>query len=91
MVPAACAIQGGVGLLAQGALVDTTRDDRTMDRLRKTTRWQEALIPVQGRPKRRRRRNFWAPAGIYVASLYGRANADSADLFRDAATAAPRA
>ena len=83
--------------MSQGALVDSTRDDAAVARLRKTTRWHEAFCPVDNRTQdtqagftRRRRRAKWAPTGFYCASLYGRSNADSSDLFRQAAAAAAR-
>ena len=91
-VPAASAVQGGVGILAQGALVDTTRDDPQVARLCKTTRWHECWCPAPANHARGRRGSStrWAPAGFYCASLYAHANADSSELFRSAATAAAR-
>ena len=82
--------------MSQGALVDSTRDDPTVTQLRKTTRWHEVFCPVDNRSQapqaayRRRRTATWAPTGFYCASLYGRSNADSSDLFRQAAAAAAR-
>ena len=83
---------GGVAIFAKDAVVDSTRDDPStcVARLKATKRWHEVFQPICSQRQRRRRRNNHGPAGIYVASVYGRAGGDSTDIFRLADCAAAR-
>ena len=76
LVKTTIAQQGGVCVAAQGALVQTSLDDPSVRKLRDTTRWTEAFIPLPvptDAPRtsaRRARGRKDCTVGFYVASLY---------------------
>ena len=84
--------------MARQAIVDTAPDDPLVAQLVKTTRWHERFLPVRSaaagakgrRGGRKAATNSDAQTGLYIASLYAKANADNSDLVRKAAAAAAR-
>ena len=78
-------------MAAQGAIVATATDDAAVQSLLRTTRWQEAWIPLNpARPHDNKRHRHCAHSGIYVASVYAKARTDNTQLFRQVWAAAAR-